>query len=337
MDSIFSAYSGIDGTSIWAAATSSKAALHVHLLACMLARLFNAPEAISIWVELVKEQRTEIATKLERGEPLPFSLAAAAGQNDIPRAQLAEWDASARAWLLTADRVKKQEYDQFRTLLENIDEPVSASTHVFPSVINAWKSALRTMEDLVTGLPQATQNGAIILGLSAWHLYPDLAIFGPQNFQVHMDDNLIQKGGVLSLGLKTRKSSDSSGVFWCLSLAHLRHYGKPVRTERRLPIDPSRLSLDQFMVAALGAILGRWKILISKTTSAVSFFYLIDDVFKGTFKLRQPLQMGPHHLQYCQKLLLEYKSRRMHSGKHSSLWAAPFWQIHWRRNVSRLY
>jgi hypothetical protein len=45
---MFAPYLGVDATSIWAAATSSKAALPVHLLNCMLASVFEAPEAISI-------------------------------------------------------------------------------------------------------------------------------------------------------------------------------------------------------------------------------------------------------------------------------------------------
>src|SRR6266536_492878 len=36
---------GADGTSIWAAATSSRGALQVHLLACMLARIWSGSEA----------------------------------------------------------------------------------------------------------------------------------------------------------------------------------------------------------------------------------------------------------------------------------------------------
>jgi hypothetical protein len=50
----FASHVGVDGTSIWAAATSGKRAIAVHLLACMLARIWKGPEAISVWVELVE-------------------------------------------------------------------------------------------------------------------------------------------------------------------------------------------------------------------------------------------------------------------------------------------
>lgn len=45
---IFAAHAGPDATSIWAAATSGRGALAVHLLACMLARIWKGPEAISL-------------------------------------------------------------------------------------------------------------------------------------------------------------------------------------------------------------------------------------------------------------------------------------------------
>lgn len=87
---IFSEYAGIDCTSLWAAATSSKAALYVHLLACMLARVWDDAEAVSIWVEIVHQRRREIAAKFERGEPVKFATTAAASQEEITRERLAK-------------------------------------------------------------------------------------------------------------------------------------------------------------------------------------------------------------------------------------------------------
>lgn len=47
---VFTDQAGIDGTSIWAVATSGQAALAVHLLACMLSRIWKGNEAVSLWV-----------------------------------------------------------------------------------------------------------------------------------------------------------------------------------------------------------------------------------------------------------------------------------------------
>lgn len=91
---IFSEYAGIDGTSLWAAATSSRAALHVHLLACMLARIWDDAEAVSIWVEIVHQRRCEIGAKFERGDPVNFATTAAAAQEEITRERLAKVSSS---------------------------------------------------------------------------------------------------------------------------------------------------------------------------------------------------------------------------------------------------
>ena len=50
---VFSSRVGSDATSLWAAATSGSAAIAVHLLACLLARIWEGPEATSIWVEII--------------------------------------------------------------------------------------------------------------------------------------------------------------------------------------------------------------------------------------------------------------------------------------------
>jgi hypothetical protein len=281
-DSIFGAHSGVDGTTIWAAATSSNASLHVHLLACMLARIFEASEAVSIWVELEKERRLDIAGRFDRGENVQFSLAAAAAQNPISKQQLAEWDSSARAWLRTADEVKRNESRQLHTLLKDLHLAVSEQTNVYPSVIEAWKNALKMMEDLICGRPQAVQDGSVILGLSAWHLYPNLVVFGAQNFSVNMDDNLVNPAGELSIGLSTSIKTKDTLVYWCLSLAHLRHYGKPVRTEGSIQDDSTRISFQEFMYGVIGAITTRWQIPSQDTLSTMKFFALIHMSFQET-------------------------------------------------------
>lgn len=95
----------MDGTSIYAAATSGSSAIAIHLLACMLARSWPAPVATSIWVELVAERKRELEKNIDDSQ-LQGILARAAAQQEISRDQLVVWDASARAWLRTADEVK---------------------------------------------------------------------------------------------------------------------------------------------------------------------------------------------------------------------------------------
>ncbi|KAF2012806.1 hypothetical protein BU24DRAFT_465163 [Aaosphaeria arxii CBS 175.79] len=287
LGSIFSEYSGIDGTAIWAAATSSEVAIQAHLLACMIARIFEPPQAVAIWVEMVRARKSEVADKVECGEQVPFALVNVACRRDIRKTELAEWDASIRAWMNTADDIKKDEAMKLRDLLKTVQYPVNSNTNLYQSVTEAWRSSLESMEKLIRGEPLSIQDGAILLGLSSWHLYPNLKIFTSQ-IEVNMDDSLIHPGGVLSLGLSPLRNN-ARGVYWCLSLAHLRHYGKPVRTEQRLQHDSTRITFPEFMFAALGALLGRWEVQFDEINSAMEVLYHVCDSLSRESEATQSL------------------------------------------------
>jgi hypothetical protein len=93
-DGVFQDLVGADGTSIWAAATSGQGAIAMHLLACMLARIWNGPEATAIWTELVNTRKGILQRRLE-GDTFKIDEVSAA-RIQLTRDQLAEWDASAR-------------------------------------------------------------------------------------------------------------------------------------------------------------------------------------------------------------------------------------------------
>ena len=100
---MFADYIGADATSLWEAATSGISAIGIHLLACMLARTWLGPEAVSIWVEILEERKRLI---LERAESDAFNTpmgSLVAARHGLSRNELAQWDASARAWLQSAD------------------------------------------------------------------------------------------------------------------------------------------------------------------------------------------------------------------------------------------
>jgi hypothetical protein len=74
----------------------------------MLARTLTAPEATSVLVELVTERKREIEEQCDDSQIRGLADRMAA-QQDITRAQLAAWDASARSWILSADDAKRHE------------------------------------------------------------------------------------------------------------------------------------------------------------------------------------------------------------------------------------
>lgn len=254
-DGIFADKIGIDGTSIWAAATSGSAAQGMQLLACMLARFWTAQEATSIWVELVETQR-QVLLQRQGDFDFPEILAM---QGTLSREQLAEWDASTRAWLRTADFVKAKEQTQLRLILENVTTQVNNKPGTYESVMDAWISAMTTIDKLVAGIPQSVHNGSVLLGLSAWHLYPDMLVYESEFKEVNLVDPLISRGGILTVGLEMVPNSDG-GVRWSLPLAKLRYYGEPVMTSKTMDRRSDRVSFNQLTHVVLGCLLHIWNV-----------------------------------------------------------------------------
>ncbi|KAL8839866.1 MAG: hypothetical protein Q9170_001546 [Blastenia crenularia] len=254
---VFASRAGADATSLWAAATSGTSAISVHLLACLLARIWDPPEAISIWVEIVKKRKDEVAADFDETDIAHLATLAAARQ-EFPRAQIAEWDASARAWLRVADKVKIKQQKQLTLILDNIQVPVNRRIDTYASVMEAWGNSLTQMEALVQGISQQARNGDVLLALYSWHLFPDIIVVKPSMAHVRQNDAVFVSGGVLTLGLET-SGPQETGVHWSLPLAYLRHYGTPVVSECSMSSGlRSRLSLPELLQAVLGCLLQGW-------------------------------------------------------------------------------
>ena len=260
----FAKYTGVDGVSLWAAATSGAGAIAIHLLACMIARQGWSPaEATSIWEELVARRKAELSCS-SAYDPMAMQGQLAA-RTTLNRDQLADWDASARAWLSAADDANRTRQLQLRLIVDNVNIPVDHMTDGYKSVMNAWITTLKTVDKMIEGMPHSVQNGAVLLGLSAWHLYPDMVVLSGTIKKVEQSDDLMDKRGILTLGLSTsgRDLSDSledmrDGVYWSLPLTHLRYYGDPVVTEKNMRIDGSRVTMAELKQVVLGAFLSNW-------------------------------------------------------------------------------
>ncbi|KAK2613459.1 hypothetical protein N8I77_000372 [Diaporthe amygdali] len=179
-------------------------------------------------------------------------------KQQIDRAQLAEWDASARAWLRIADIAKNLQHKQLLLILGNLDKVVNSKPVLYDSVIKAWTTGMEGMEALLQGSPMMMQTGDMPLALSSWHIYPDLNIVSTTTKLVRQKDSLVPASGILTIGLERHDSTSSKGLQWSLPLAHLRFYGNPVKRVSELTIQGSRLSLLDLDMAVLGCVLGGW-------------------------------------------------------------------------------
>lgn len=278
----FADFVGIDGSSLWAAATSgivnagTHAALSMHLLACMLARAWEADKAISIWAELITERQVEIAKSME--DAPQFMSTCMAARQDITREELAKWDASARAWLQSADGVKERANKQMMLIVKNICVNVGEGKTTYQNVIDVWRHALLGMEDLVQGRPQEASNGSVLLALSAWHIYPDLMVLGSSTKSVEFHDPLVQAGGVVTIGLQYISKNEDMGMHWSLTLSQYRFYDREAKVESRDGTD--RVSMDELLTVALGSLFWAWQVSRDEEIRTANWLVKLDDLVR---------------------------------------------------------
>lgn len=253
----FGSHAGIDGTSIYAAASSGSEVIALHLLACMLAKVFTSVEATAIWVQLVEGRLEELKAKTSNSQMsgITARIVTTMG-SDIRREDLAAWDASARAWLEVANTVKRREDTQVKLIFRNIPN-IHASKKTYNDIIENWRLAMVTLQKAIQGVPQDISNSAALLGITAWHIYPDIIVFDPIK-HIHLKDTLVHAGGTISLGLVRNRTHDDVDVNWSVSLSHLRYYGEPVAIKRSLTMDTDRITIQDLQYIALGCVFSSW-------------------------------------------------------------------------------
>lgn len=259
----FAEHIGVEGGSIWAAATSgTSSAIAIHLLACMLARVFTANEATAAWEEIVTIRKRQVLESADSaGLEQMFSVLAA--KSAPTRQHLADWDASARSWLRIADQAMERKQRQLLLIINNNKSvPVSLHESTFESIVQAWSKAMIAVEKLIQGMPHSIVDGSVLLALSAWHIYPDMSVLGERSHFVKQGDDLVAQGGLLTLGLESaverNAASEFDGVTWSLPLAFYHYYGTPIAAERSLATDGTRFSVLQFLLVAAGAVFIGW-------------------------------------------------------------------------------
>ncbi|KAL8825490.1 MAG: hypothetical protein Q9191_004388 [Dirinaria sp. TL-2023a] len=279
-DGPFASNIGFDGTSIYAAATSGQSAIAVHLLACMLARTWSGSEATAIWAELVSSRKKDIEKNQDVSQ-IQGLAAKVAAEQEISRDELARWDSSARAWLLCADEVQKVKLTQLRLTTRDCGLHVSSIGNTYDSVVEVWTAAMRTIQDLIVGMPHRISKGAVLVGISAWHIYPDLNVVGPLA-HVHFDDDLVEDGGIITIGLQSAYPDEHNGVQWSLSLSHLRYYGNPVKLSTTAGDASLRVTMRELHWAALGSLFAKWDPCVTNNTIACEFLLALRDIVHGS-------------------------------------------------------
>ncbi|KAF2015051.1 hypothetical protein BU24DRAFT_410730 [Aaosphaeria arxii CBS 175.79] len=240
----FADHVGVDGTTIWATATSGKSVITIHLLACMLARIWKQKEAISIWNELV-EQRKELLRQKTLGESFQISEAVAS-RIDIPRSQLAAWDASARS------------VQPLRSI---------AIAHSGQGMASHYRRGEKSSTN-----PTSTHSRQSTAHCIDFFRSPQLCVGSSD-----------QPGGIITVGLESNINNDAGGIRWSLPLAHLKYYGDPLLSEGHTGLGDFQVTLSQFLCVALGSIVGGWGFRSRDVDDGLHLIIAIDEGLANVF------------------------------------------------------
>ncbi|KAK7425326.1 hypothetical protein QQZ08_008223 [Neonectria magnoliae] len=170
-------------------------------------------------------------------------------RQSISRADLAKWDASARAWLRRADQSKVQFHGRFTLIMKNVKTPFVDPGSTFEKVKRGWIRAMKVLEDLLQNVPQQVPDRAVLMAISAWHLYPDLS--GSHS------------------GIGASRDSKRQLV---------------VRSEEAY----QRVSFQDLWVVAVGALLRQWKLPSSSIGPSIIWFKRLGEVLKKSSASSSP-------------------------------------------------
>ena len=94
-------------------------------------------------------------------------------------------------------------------IINNLQLPASHNTSIYESVIERLNPTLLCIESILKGIPQRIQSGAALLGLSAWHIYPDMVVYGTVTKEISQRDKLVPTSDIITVGLQSMTGVDT--------------------------------------------------------------------------------------------------------------------------------
>jgi hypothetical protein len=168
-------------------------------------------------------------------------------------------------------------------IIDNLDMSTKPKTHIYASIMEEWTEAMFAVDQLVSGTPFRAQRPSVLIGLAAWHLFPDISLLGPEQRFVPMRDHLVQSGGLLTIGVQTISPRITSGVTWTLPLKYLRHYGGAKMTNGGISATSSQVTFELFLQVAIGGMISKWGPLADSFQSVATFLVAL-----GSKAIRPP-------------------------------------------------
>jgi hypothetical protein len=238
----------------------------------MLARQWSAAEAISIWSELVATRKAQLEIMLSSDQ---FHIGhLMASKIEVGLDKLAEWDSSTRAvsiflipvqiytnhqpiqWIQAADKAFIVQQTQLMLIIDNVDRSLKSSDNLYSNILDVWRKNLIFTGKIATGMALSVE---VLLGLSSWHLYPDMAVLAEETKHVGQKGSLIPTGAVVTVGLSGEKSRKATDLSWTIPLATLKYYGKPRPITSCSSLKSLLSPFERCVQVALGCIIHDWE------------------------------------------------------------------------------
>ena len=177
---------------------------------------------------------------------------------------------------------------QARLIIQGFDTALPSSPDIYTAIKQVWYQAMKVLDSLVIGVPYNVQkDSAILLGLLAWHLYPDMEVIGDTVTSVYQNDPLVIAGGVVTVGMVSDSSRTYEGLSWSLPLSRLRYYGEPVVSSGTIDQAGSRVSFREIIIVNLGNMTRRWWKSRSELPDILAFLVELRNYFKSRRSLKK--------------------------------------------------
>ena len=178
-------------------------------------------------------------------------------------------------------------------IIDNMDLPIPRQASVYSDVMHTWTQALTVAENLVSGVAQSVNTGEALLGLSAWHIYPDICAIGHRTTIIEQKDHLVTKGGIMTLGLQEHRERDNPGITWSMPLAHLRYYGGAVSSQRTLNFKTTKVFFDRIVLVAMGSAMAGWNNFDAELDKAMHSFIAFAGILEFSHRNKKQLLLWP--------------------------------------------
>jgi hypothetical protein len=143
-------------------------------------------------------------------------------------------------------------------IIDNLGLKLSSKPQVYDGVLSAWVKAMKAVESILCGMAQTVHSPEVLIGLSSWHLYPDMHVFVQREEFIEQHDGLIPKAAPITLGLRNGDVSKDEGISWSLPLSRLRFYGKPTQSQGLIASRISRAPFEHLLQIAFGSAISGW-------------------------------------------------------------------------------